>query len=454
MHRSSESIATLAQALAKAQIALVNPEKTMTATIPAGRGGNGGGGGSGPGAGAERSFRYAPLSSGLEIVRKTLGQHEIAVLQTTSLDEGNRMVRLNTVLAHASGEWIASDWPVCPISEVSSPQRMEAALTYARRYGLFTIVGIAGEDDLDAPDLHDGPSGPTGGRTVTNGGHADASAQHSGSQYSESLSSTLVPTGRPTNGTRTIARPAAINFQQRRLLTEGSSRRADELIAELAALTNPEEATAWAQRVLPEKNRLQVEDAGRLEEAFSQRMVDLDQLNVPGGLAVPDVEVVPALQPAPSPQPAESISAAPPPEGSAKPGAKATAGLPPSANAKPVHQEPPERPQTVSRRLPVSPLSLTKITRCRDAEHLRFVASQAYEAKKLFSINETTPLLLRSSESRSVQQPAEPSCSNQRNLRQQEKGHPVGWPLFPVELRISRRSAARGSRYHQHDGSR
>jgi hypothetical protein len=57
------------------------------------------------------------------------------------------------VLAHASGEWIASDWPVCAISETASPHRMGAALTYARRYGLFTLVGIAGEDDLDAPDL-------------------------------------------------------------------------------------------------------------------------------------------------------------------------------------------------------------------------------------------------------------------------------------------------------------
>src|SRR5215831_14995826 len=108
MHRSSNSIATLAAALAKAQTALVNPEKTMTATIPTGRGGEG----------PERRFRYAPLSSGLDIVRKTLGQHEIAVMQTTSLDENARMVRLNTVLAHSSGEWIASDWPVCPLSDV------------------------------------------------------------------------------------------------------------------------------------------------------------------------------------------------------------------------------------------------------------------------------------------------------------------------------------------------
>jgi hypothetical protein len=57
------------------------------------------------------------------------------------------------VLAHASGEWIASDWPVCAIADTAAPHRMGAALTYARRYALFTLVGIAGEDDVDAPDL-------------------------------------------------------------------------------------------------------------------------------------------------------------------------------------------------------------------------------------------------------------------------------------------------------------
>ena len=57
------------------------------------------------------------------------------------------------MLAHASGEWLSSDWPVCAIAETASPHRMGAALTYARRYALFAMVGIAGEDDLDAPDL-------------------------------------------------------------------------------------------------------------------------------------------------------------------------------------------------------------------------------------------------------------------------------------------------------------
>src|ERR1700738_1094282 len=147
MHRSSESVAALAAALAKAQSELVNPEKSLTAIIRTGRPGEG-----------ERSFRYAPLSSGLDIVRKTLGQHEIATVQTTTIEGG--VVNLTTMLAHASGEWIASDWPVCPVAETTNPQRMGAALTYARRYALFTLVGIAGEDDLDAPDLCAAPPPP------------------------------------------------------------------------------------------------------------------------------------------------------------------------------------------------------------------------------------------------------------------------------------------------------
>src|SRR5579871_1832168 len=142
MHRSSESIAALAAALAKAQMALTNPEKSLTGTLPGNRADE-------PG----RTFRYAPLSAGLDIVRKVLGQHEIATLQTTVIDQDIQTVSLTTVLAHASGEWIASDWPVCTLSEMATPRRMGAALTYARRYALFTLVGIAGEDDLDAPDL-------------------------------------------------------------------------------------------------------------------------------------------------------------------------------------------------------------------------------------------------------------------------------------------------------------
>src|SRR6202048_2560387 len=142
MHRSSPSIGAIASALAKGQSELSNPEKSLTATIrsPFPRE-------------ADRTFRYASLASGLDIVRKSLGQHEIATIQTTSIDQATGLIHLTTILAHASGEWISSDWPVCASSETAAPHRIGAALTYARRYALFTLVGIAGEDDLDAPGL-------------------------------------------------------------------------------------------------------------------------------------------------------------------------------------------------------------------------------------------------------------------------------------------------------------
>jgi hypothetical protein len=140
--RSSHNIGALAAALAKAQAEIQNPEKSLTAAIVSAFPRE-----------AVRSFRYAPLSAGLDLVRKCLGQHEIATVQTTAIDQDNNLIRLTTTLVHASGEWVSSDWPVCPVNETAAPHRLGAALTYARRYALFTLVGIAGEDDLDAPDL-------------------------------------------------------------------------------------------------------------------------------------------------------------------------------------------------------------------------------------------------------------------------------------------------------------
>ncbi len=142
MQQSSETIGRIAAALALAQKQLENPEKDLTATIasPFPREGS-------------ISFRYASLAVGLDLIRKALGENEIAAIQRTEIDKELGLIRLNTVLAHSSGEWISSDWPVCQTSEVSAPHRLGAALTYARRYALFALVGITGEDDLDAPDL-------------------------------------------------------------------------------------------------------------------------------------------------------------------------------------------------------------------------------------------------------------------------------------------------------------
>jgi hypothetical protein len=248
MPRSSETVAALASALAKAQAALINPEKSLTATIRAGRPGEG-----------ERSFRYAPLSSGLDIVRKTLGQHEIATLQTTAIDQTAGMVNLTTTLAHASGEWIASDWPVCPIAETANPQRMGAALTYARRYALFTLVGIAGEDDLDAPDICM-PAPVTG---VSTTGSSTGGLQ-------------LPPQTRGDGKIRGAAKTASPTV----LLTDESAAVRDRLLSEIVELASPDSAATWAGGALPAKNTLTVGDAKLLEDAFEQKLSQLSAVAI------------------------------------------------------------------------------------------------------------------------------------------------------------------------------
>jgi hypothetical protein len=254
MHRSSESIASLAAALAKAQMVLTNPEKSLTGTLP-------GNGPDGPG----RTYRYASLSSGLDIVRKVLGQHEIATLQTTMIDQDIQTVSLTTVLAHSSGEWIASDWPVCTLSEMASPRRMGAALTYGRRYSLFTLVGIAGEDDLDAPDLVGQPAGGT----AKAGNVLDrAKLDGNGAAKRRAEAGTL---GAFAKDRKPWTPP------RQSLTPEASAAVRDRLLGELGSLSSADEATAWAQRALGTKNTLRDVDATVVEAAFASRMAELGE---------------------------------------------------------------------------------------------------------------------------------------------------------------------------------
>jgi ERF superfamily protein len=246
MHRSSESIAALAAALAKAQMGLTNPEKSLTATVPSSRYDE-------PG----RTFRYAPLSSGLDIVRKALGEHGIATLQTTTIDQDIQSVSLTTVLAHASGEWIASDWPVCALSDLSAPRRMGAALTYARRYALFTLVGIAGEDDLDAPELGGQPVEATG-----RAGYGSDTKPRKGNGAEQ-------PLGRFAANRKPWSPPT------QPLEPEKSAALRDRLVGEARALATQEQATAWAQKAMGAKNTLTTTDCGLVEAAFTARLAEL-----------------------------------------------------------------------------------------------------------------------------------------------------------------------------------
>src|SRR5262245_40610440 len=243
MHRSSESIGTIAAALAKAQAELTNPEKSLVATIrsPFPREG-------------DRTFRYAPLSSGLDIVRKGLGRYEIATIQTTAIDKDAGLLRLTTVLAHSSGEWISSEWPVCPIADIASAQRMGAALTYARRYALFTLVGIAGEDDLDAPDLDamskTGVAEPprSDHRTQATGDAAIAARDRDGAKL-------RVRSGGPI------------------LTSEQSAILRECLLGQVVAINSSDEAALWARQNLFAKNTLTAEDARIVEEEFQRRVL-------------------------------------------------------------------------------------------------------------------------------------------------------------------------------------
>jgi ERF superfamily protein len=246
VHRSSPSIASLAAALAKAQAELVNPEKYLTATIRSNERGS-----------ADQTFRYASLSSGLDIVRKTLGQHEIATVQTTAIDQTAGLVNLTTVLAHASGEWIASDWPVCAVADTVSPRRMGAALTYARRYALFTLVGTAGEDDVDAPDLlppeqqTSKPSEPRGGGNIRlNGGHLPAPPRPAVRGNGKLQSNPAEPLLGP----------------------EASAALRNRFLDEINELAGGDEAALWAHQSLAEKNKLTAADALLVEGAFQAKV--------------------------------------------------------------------------------------------------------------------------------------------------------------------------------------
>jgi hypothetical protein len=244
MQRSSESVGALAAALAKAQAEIQNPEKSLTATIvsPFQRE-------------MVRSFRYAPLSSGLDLVRKCLGQHEIATVQTTAIDQDNNLIRLTTTLVHASGEWVSSDWPVCPVSETAAPHRLGSALTYARRYALFTLVGIAGEDDLDAPDLPDAGLSPE----VQNNQRPEQSAGGS-----------TQPSGQRLQISERRAR--AERIRPPTLPPDASEELGRQLISELEQLQDPEELASWAHRALALKNQLSARDAQAVEAAFAARI--------------------------------------------------------------------------------------------------------------------------------------------------------------------------------------
>jgi hypothetical protein len=136
---------------------------------------------------------------------------------------------------------------------------MGAALTYARRYALFTLVGIAGEDDMDAPVLGTSTARP-----------------------SQDLG---VNRRRPNGGDQAV-RPAEMPVRRKKpsiasadpqLHAEQSIQLRDRLIAEIERINSADEAAVWAQGQLGTKNRLMPADADAVETMFTQKLSSLEE---------------------------------------------------------------------------------------------------------------------------------------------------------------------------------
>jgi hypothetical protein len=337
MPRSSETIGSIASALAKAQGELANPEKSLTATIRA----------TNPRE-RDRTFRYAALSSGLDIVRKALGAQEIATVQTTAIDNEAGLIRLTTTLAHSSGEWLASEWPVCPISETAAPRRMGAALTYARRYALFTLVGIAGEDDLDAPDLN----------ARVSGAEATPPAAVKAEAAMPSII-TAAPTAVPARPKQKFASPPRVTLD-----CDQSAELRDRMVAELDGLCSADEAADWVHRRLPDKNTLTMADAQQVEISFQTKLAAIEAASPDEGIA----EVTSSV-PSPSSPVPEVVNS---PMGSPKEADQIPLGVserPAASIGADALAQAPEKTAR-SRRRHVAP----KTIRLRDKEHSKFVA--------------------------------------------------------------------------------
>jgi hypothetical protein len=319
MQRSSETIGAIAAALAKAQAELTNPEKALTATIRA----------SNPRE-TDQTFRYAALSSGLDIVRKTLGGHEIATVQATAIDKEAGLIRLTTTLAHSSGEWLSSEWPVCPIAETVAPRRMGAALTYARRYALFTLVGIAGEDDLDAPDLAEGEKADPADKDGVIARLGPVAA------VEERTAATQAPTRKEK-----AVHPARIV-----LSLDRSAAVRERLLADIGQLKSADEAADWVHKNLAVKNTLIDADADAVEASFGEKLAAIEAGPATGRGEAQSAATERAEAPVEKPLLARTDADA------------AAIILPASAALRPRHRV------------------AAKTIRLRDKEHCNFVASQ------------------------------------------------------------------------------
>ncbi len=203
-------------------------------------------------------------------------------MQTTHVDRERGLVLLTTTIAHGSGEWISAFWPVCHISDIGHPKLMGAALTYARRYCLFTMVGLAGEDDLDGPDLDaskeqsmgEGALTPTAMEAIVV--RPETKPKVDGLVELERDRSTdepipemhPLPEAEPTTPQGPAASPGKRKYSRRTRSPSLTLPRSGDPARDLARIEDADALFRWALEILPARNKLDEARRAELDAAF------------------------------------------------------------------------------------------------------------------------------------------------------------------------------------------
>lgn len=130
--KTSEQIDKLAEALSKAQGAMVHPNRNRTAVVPLKTGG-------------KYEYTYADMSGVLDAIRKPFADNGLCIVQAPATVEGG--IKLVSRIVHSSGQWIEADLTL--LSQDDRPQSIASVITYARRYTASALAGIFSEEDDD-----------------------------------------------------------------------------------------------------------------------------------------------------------------------------------------------------------------------------------------------------------------------------------------------------------------
>lgn len=186
MH-TSESIAALSAALAKAQGEMKNAP--LNKVNPHFR------------------CKYADLAAIRDATIPALSKNGLAIIQFTTLDDDGRM-KLHTRLSHSSGEWVESVYPL----PVDKPQVMGSAITYGKRYSWSAMCGISADEDDDGNAAQEAPAPKQQTRATAQRGASKSADERHPAREGHSVADDMV---KAINAAESVARINSITGHQK-----------------------------------------------------------------------------------------------------------------------------------------------------------------------------------------------------------------------------------------------